>query len=139
MKKNNKKLKYLFLLLIPLLFLTGCMENTGTPTKYNISQYSEEEGPVKLIKTANYWTDDAYIIMFLIGLLFVSYISLKQVTSVKRAIASSVFITMLSSFIIRMLDIAKNNSTLDKLVFGSMVLFIFAALALYFDREEIAY
>lgn len=122
------------------LFLTGCIPETprGSEERYNISEV-ELDGILSLIKLANFWTEDVLIFLFLLALFLVAFISLKAVATVKRAMVASTFILMISTFLIKMLDIVKNIENFDRIVFVSIIIFVFSAIALYVDREEVSF
>lgn len=136
---NKLKKQGILLLLATLLLITGCIEDTRREDyDYNISEVSGE-GIIHLIKLANYWTNDILIIMLLLSLLTISYVSLKTVTNVKRSFAASSFMVMVVTFLVKMLDIDKNKEMMDIIVFASIIIFVFSATAMYFDREEVRY
>lgn len=135
---ENKKI--MLGLCIAILFLGGCIpENPrGSDERYNISEV-EVEGILSIIKLANYWTEDVLIFTFLLGLFLVAFISLKAVATVKRAFVASTFILMIATFLIKMMDIVKNIENFDRIVFVSIIIFVFASVAIYVDREEVSF
>jgi len=137
-KKQFRKRRYgLIILLGLILFTTGCLQKISDRTEYNITEV-EGDGILKIIKLANYWTEDMFSIFFLIGLFTVAFISLKSSPNVdaKRSFAAASFITFLSALFLRLLDISKNNSMMDFAVFVSMIALIIGGIMLYFDRQE---
>ncbi len=135
-KKGSKILGIIALVI----FLTSCIPETprGDNERYNISEV-ELDGLLSLIKLANFWTEDVLIFTFLLGLFLVAFISLKAVATVKRAMVASTFILMISTFLIKMLDIVKNIENFDRIVFVSIIIFVFSAIAIFVDREEVSF
>ncbi len=89
-------------------------------------------GFVDFIQTANSFTDGILAIGFVLALLVISFLSLKSITNVTRAGASSTFITMLASILLTMMDILTNNLVL----FVSIILFVIAAIALFAETTQ---
>jgi len=123
------------------LFLTSCIPDIprGDDERYNITEVGELEGILSLIKLANFWTEDVLIFLFLLGLFLVAFLSLKTVATVKRAFVASTFILMIATFLIKMMDIVKNIENFDRIVFVSIIIFVFSAIAIYVDREETSF